>query len=126
MSEKSAGKFVRGNARLEGLLSDVARSDRVAEISESMDRADREHAMGLAMVRKVANLTQQELAESLGISQVAVQRSEQRNDMLLSTLRRYLQAAGAELELTIRWPDGHHVDLVLDDLDDRSPLHRPG
>ena len=37
--------------------------------------------------------------------------------MLLSTLRRYLLAAGADLEITVRWPDGRHTELTLDELD---------
>ncbi len=109
--------FVRGNARLEQLLSDPERRGRVDAIREEMKQSDREHAMGLAMVRQAADLTQQDLADFLGISQVAIQKTEQRNDMLLSTLRRYLLAAGADMEITVRWPDGRHAELSLDELD---------
>ena len=33
--------------------------------------------------------------------------------MLLSTLRSYLLAAGADLELTARWDDGRRAELTL-------------
>jgi DNA-binding XRE family transcriptional regulator len=109
--------FVRGNARLERLLSDPEQRARVDAIREGMQQADREHAMGLAMVRHAADLTQQDLADVLGVSQVAIQKTEQRSDMLLSTLRRYLLAAGADMEITVRWPDGRHAKLSLYELD---------
>ena len=116
MSEESI-TFVRGNARLEQLLSDPERRARVDAIREGMRQTDGEHAMGLAMIRQAADLTQQDIADFLGVSQVAIQRTEQRSDMLLSTLRRYLLAAGADLEMTVRWPDGRHTVLTLDELD---------
>ena len=109
----SAPSFVRGNARVRTLLADPERAARVAAIRQDMARADQDHAQGLAEIRLAAHLTQQELANRLGVSQVAVQRSEQRADMLLSTLRSYLLAAGADLELTVRWDDGRRTELTL-------------
>jgi DNA-binding XRE family transcriptional regulator len=116
MSEEGI-TFVRGNGRLEQLLSDPERRARVEAIREGMNQSDREHAMGLAMIRQAADLTQQDLADFLGVSQVAIQKTEQRSDMLLSTLRRYLLAAGADLEITVRWPDGRYAELTLGELD---------
>lgn len=108
--------FVRGNDRLNELLSEPQRSARVGLVLEEMKQADREHSMGLAMIRQAAELTQQDIADSLGVSQVAVQKTEQRADMLLSTLRRYLLAAGADLEITVRWPDGRYSELNLEQI----------
>ena len=71
MSEEGI-TFVRGNARLEQLLSDPERRARVDAIREGMKQTDHEHAMGLAMIRQAADLTQQDLADFLGVSQVAV------------------------------------------------------
>lgn len=105
--------FTRGNARVHALLADPERAARVAAIREAMAQADEDHAQGLAEVRLAAHLTQQELADRLGVSQVAVQRAEQRADMLLSTLRSYLLAAGADLELTVHWEDGRRTELTL-------------
>lgn len=93
MSEK---KFVRGNERLAKALSDPARRTRVDAIRSEMRQADRAHKMGLAAVRKAANLTQVELAERMGIGQAALSGMENREDLLLSTLASYLAAAGAQ------------------------------
>lgn len=108
--------FVRGNDRVNDLMSEPKLAARVGLVLEEMKQADRAHAMGLAMVRQAAELTQQDIADSLGVSQVAVQKTEQRADMLLSTLRRYLLAAGADLEIMVRWPDGRYSELNLEQI----------
>lgn len=98
-----AERFVRGNDRLAGLLSDPDTSERVKAIRVEMDQADRVHAMGLAAVRQAAHLTQTELAQRMGIKQAAVSGLESRGDVLLSTLASYLAAAGAkDVVLTAR------------------------
>jgi transcriptional regulator with XRE-family HTH domain len=55
--------------------------------------------------------TQQDLAASLGVGQDAISRIERRSDLLLSTLRRYIQAMGGELELVARFPNRPPVML---------------
>lgn len=117
----SENAFKPGNERIELLLSDPKQAARVATVRESMAEADRQHAMGLAMVRNAAQLTQADLAKSLGISQAAVQKTEQRDDMLLSTLRKYVEATGAHVEILVRFPKGIRAELTLDEFsDDRS------
>ena len=49
--------------------------------------------------------TQQDLATSLGVGQDTISRIERRSDLLLSTLRRYVQAMGGELDLVARFPN---------------------
>lgn len=49
--------------------------------------------------------TQQDLATSLGVGQDTISRIERRSDLLLSTLRGYVQAMGGELELVARFPN---------------------
>ncbi len=49
--------------------------------------------------------TQQDLAASLGVGQDTISRIERRSDLLLSTLRRYIQAMGGELDLVARFPN---------------------
>src|SRR5664280_978723 len=95
MNGDESVSFVDGTTRVERLLNDPARAARVAAIREQMRDADRTHSMTLAMVRSAAGLTQTKLADSLHITQAAVARTEKRGDMLLSTLRSYLEAAGA-------------------------------
>jgi hypothetical protein len=42
---------------------------------------------------------------SLGVGQDTISRIERRSDMLLSTLRRYVEAMGGKLELVAEFPD---------------------
>lgn len=56
--------------------------------------------MSLRALRKAAGKTQAAIAAQLGLKQENVSRIEQRGDMLLSTLARYVQAVGGELRLS--------------------------
>ena len=56
-------------------------------------------------LREAVERTQEELAVSLGVGQDTVSRIERRSDILLSTLRRYVEAMGGELELVARFPN---------------------
>ncbi len=62
--------------------------------------------MPLVELRRQLNLTQEALAEALGTSQASVSKLERRSDLYLSTLRRYVEALGGELEITARFADG--------------------
>ena len=55
--------------------------------------------------------TQQDLAASLGAGQNTISRIVRRSDLLLSTLRRYIQAMGGELDLVARFPNRSPVLL---------------
>jgi len=63
-------------------------------------------AMDLAELRDNLDLTQEEVAERLQISQSNVSRLEKRRDMLVSTLRDVVEAFGGELHLVAEFPDG--------------------
>lgn len=56
-------------------------------------------------LRKSAGKTQEELAAALGVGQETISRLEKRSDMLLSTLRHYVESVGGELALVARFPD---------------------
>lgn len=62
--------------------------------------------MLLANLRQEAGLTQEELAQSLGIKQPTLSRLESQDDMRISTLRRLVQALGGDLEIIARLPTG--------------------
>jgi DNA-binding XRE family transcriptional regulator len=49
--------------------------------------------------------TQVELAAELGVGQDTISRLEKRSDMLLSTLRHYVESMGGTLELVARFPN---------------------
>jgi transcriptional regulator with XRE-family HTH domain len=71
----------------------------------------------LDQLREARNLTQTKLAQSLRVNQGAVSKMEKRADMYVSTLRSYLQAMGAKLEIRAVFPDGEVVIEQFEDLD---------
>ena len=56
----------------------------------------------LQELRKSLGITQNELAEAQGVRQVNISNLERRSDMHISTLRKYVEALGCELEINIR------------------------
>ena len=67
--------------------------------------------MSLRDLRKAQALTQQRMAELLGIGQDGISRLEKRSDLLISTLRNYVARMGGRLELVVRFPDRPAVHL---------------
>lgn len=63
-------------------------------------------------LREAVERTQEDLAARLGVGQDTVSRIERRSDILLSTLRRYVEAMGGELNLVARFPD--RAPLIID------------
>lgn len=68
--------------------------------------------MSLRELRKAHKLTQERIAEALGIGQDQVSRLEQRSDLLLSTLRSYVEAMGGSLTIVAEFPDRKPVVLT--------------
>jgi predicted transcriptional regulator len=64
-----------------------------------------EKEMDLAEVRRALKLSQDEIAQTLQIGQGSVAKIEKRADMYVSTLRRFIEAMGGELEIVARFPD---------------------
>ena len=65
-------------------------------------------AMELATLkdlRLAAQQTQEQLAATLGVGQATISRLEKRSDMLLSTLRHYVESMGGKLELVAQFPN---------------------
>ncbi len=54
-------------------------------------------------IRETLNVTQEELALKLETKQANVSRTERRKDMKLSTLKRYIEALGGELDIIARF-----------------------
>lgn len=75
----------------------------------------------LQELRKTAGLTQASIADGLDMPQSNVSRLEKGSDMLLSTLRSYIEAVGGKLNLTVELPDKSPIVLSgLGDLMDNS------
>ena len=68
--------------------------------------------MTLRELRKARKLTQVRMAKTLGITQDSVSRLEQRSDLLLSTLRKTVEAMGGNLSLVAEFPDRAPVVLA--------------
>ena len=73
-------------------------------------------------LRRARERTQVDVAKALGITQDSVSRLEQRSDLLLSTLRNYVEALGGSLSLIAEFPD--HDPVVLSGIanDDMEPV----
>jgi DNA-binding XRE family transcriptional regulator len=67
--------------------------------------------LSLRDVRRAHKLTQARVAKALGISQDQVSRLEQRSDLLLSTLRKYVESMGGRLTIIAEFPDRAPVRL---------------
>src|SRR5438132_14048427 len=67
--------------------------------------------MTLRELRKARKLTQVRIAKVLGITQDSVSRLEKRSDLLLSTLRKTVEAMGGKLSLVAEFPDRAPVVL---------------
>jgi len=65
----------------------------------------------LAEIRHLRGMTQTAVADELGVSQAQVSRVESGTDMLVSTLARYIDAIGGDLELVARFGENR---LVID------------
>lgn len=76
------------------------------EIAELKRRARQELLeLDLRAIRKFVGKTQVELAKAAKLSQSELSRAENREDHRLSTIRRYVEALGGELEVIARFGD---------------------
>jgi transcriptional regulator with XRE-family HTH domain len=66
----------------------------------------------LQELRKKKNVTQLKMAELLRIAQSGVSRIESRNDVLLSTLKNYVEVLGGHLRITVAFPDSQEIELL--------------
>lgn len=74
------------------------------------ERQQRVHARAMELatlkdLRLAAQQTQEQLAAMLGVGQDTISRLEKRSDMLLSTLRHYVESMGGKLELVAQFPN---------------------
>ena len=67
--------------------------------------------MTVRELRRALQLTQARVAAELGITQDGVSRLEQRNDLLLSKLRKTIEAMGGSLSLIARFPNRPPIEL---------------
>ena len=87
-------------------------AEALAKIEARAEEIRRE--ITLAKIREELNLSQTELAQSLGISQPSIAKLENvDNDPKLSTLKRYIKALGGELSVGVTLANGKRIGLHL-------------
>ncbi|MEN2804331.1 Antitoxin HigA1 [Mannheimia haemolytica] len=89
---------------LDQMLNELSpeRRQKVEDMAQEMIRE-----IQLSKLREELNLSQQQLATALGISQPAIAKLKQKdNDPRLSTLKRYIEAMGGKLKLAVELPTG--------------------
>jgi transcriptional regulator with XRE-family HTH domain len=74
----------------------------------------------LQELRRARELSQEELASTLGVNQASVSKLERRADMYISTLRKFVEALGGELEITARFPEGAIRIKQFEELDENG------
>lgn len=99
-------------------------ADRRAKIEAEADRLHAEY-LTLQELRKARDLTQVQLAETLGIQQATVAKYEKQSDLLLSTLNSYVRAMGGSLKLMVEFPDKAPIAIEgLGEMDEPSRRRR--
>jgi len=78
--------------------------------------------MALRELRIARKKSQEELASILSVGQPAVAKMEQRTDMYVSNLRRYVEALGGELVITARFDDSDITIRNFADLDEAGEV----
>jgi transcriptional regulator with XRE-family HTH domain len=78
--------------------------------------------MTLRELRHARKLTQVKVAKKLGVTQDSVSRLEKRSDLLLSTLRKTVEAMGGNLSLVAKFPD--RAPVVLSGIAEDTPMQK--
>ena len=78
--------------------------------------------VALQHLRKARRLTQRQMARALNIGQDSVSRLESRSDLLISTLKSYVEAMGGELKIVVEFKEG---SAVISGLGMTEPAERP-
>ena len=81
--------------------------------------------VALSHLRKARRLTQEKMAQLLGIGQDSVSRIESRSDLLLSTLRSYVEAMGGSLKLVVEFPNSVAVLSSLGETENAKDAPEP-
>ena len=83
---------------------------RRARIDAETERLHDEYKT-LQELRKARELTQVEVARALNIRQASVAQMEKRSDLMISTLRGYIEGMGGTLKLVVEFPDRAPIQI---------------
>ena len=85
-------------------------AERQRRIKEKADQM--ELTMRIAEIRRTRGISQKELAAKLSLSQPAISKLENKENLQLQTLKNLANAIGGELEITIKFPEGVSYTVV--------------
>lgn len=102
----------RGLQLVNRAMKDPKLAKEIVAIRTKMDLEDRVYAESLSGMRKAAQLTQEVVAQKLGMTQAGVSRLESQGDMYLSTFANYLEAVGSDPRIMIT-VSGQDIELDL-------------
>lgn len=74
----------------------------------------------LSQIRKARGLTQETMAELLGVSQAEVSKMERRTELYVGTLRKFIEAMNGELVIAARFLDGVEIPIRLAEQEDAA------
>src|SRR3981189_927406 len=95
--------------KVEDMLNKLTRAQRSRGDARANQLISEE--MTLQELRRARKITQQKIAKSLNIGQEGVSKIERRSNLLISTLRRTVEAMGGGLSLVAEFPDRDPVVL---------------
>ena len=99
--------------------------DVMAALPKDRQKRVEARAMELATLkdlRQAVQQTQEQMAAALGVRQDTITRLEKRSDMLLSTMRHYVESMGGRLELVAKFPD--RPPVVIDHIGAEVTLNK--
>ena len=100
MARAAARKSAVGEARKSFVRWDDIKQGKMSrQRMKEIDRKLEDKWADLKAIRKIAGKTQAQVGEALTCAQGDVSKIENRDDWKLSTLRRYVQALGGEIEV---------------------------
>lgn len=98
-------------ATLEQLLNKLP-PERQARIQQMADEMILDYK--LQQIREELELSQQQLADAMGIKQPTLSEIENRGiDIKLSTLKRYVETMGGTLRIDVELPTGKHIGFKI-------------
>ncbi|NEP60393.1 MAG: helix-turn-helix transcriptional regulator [Symploca sp. SIO2G7] len=86
-------------------------AERQQRIKERSEELLQEH-MALQELRKAMAFTQEQIAQELGMDQGNLSKLERRTDLMLSTLRRYIEAMGGSLRIIAEFPEKPPIEVT--------------
>ena len=68
----------------------------------------------LSRIREELEISQKELAQTMGIKQPSLSAIENRgNDLKISTMKKYVEAMGGKLRIDVELPTGKHIGFYV-------------